>query len=150
VDSNKQTVIIIVAVLVLLAGFVAGPKVITALRSRAVAANSGAGQASEPLQPPLLKEVDMIGSVWNVTIQGFQLKVSFSANGQAVATSDNMLIRQMAKARYGMDSISGKWRIEGPKLLLNTSFEGKDVSTVLTISGTKLISKEGVPIVRVQ
>jgi len=149
VDSNKQVIITIVVVLLLLVVFMAGPQVITMMRAGASANGTPAGPA-EPLQPPLIKEADMIGSVWNVTVQGFTLKVAFSAGGQAVATSDSMILRQMVKAKYGMDSLAGKWRIEGPKLLLNTSFEGKDISTELTISGTKLISKQGVPIVRVQ
>jgi hypothetical protein len=78
------------------------------------------------------------------------LKVTFSANGQAIAGSDNMVVRQLAKAKYGVDSLPGKWRIEGSKLSISTSFEGKEYTTDLTISGTKLISKQGVPIVRVQ
>lgn len=151
VDSNKQTITIIAVVLILLGGFLAGPRIISTVRAGAVSnAKTVAAQAAEPLQPPLLKESDMIGSVWNVTIQSFTLKVTFSANGQAVASSDNFLVRQMAKSKYGVDALPGKWRIEGPKLLLSTTFDGKDYNTELTISGTKLISKEGVPIVRVQ
>ena len=109
-----------------------------------------AGATIYGLAADVFKESDMIGSVWNVTVQGFTLKVTFSANGQAVAGSDNFLVRQMAKSKYGVDALPGKWRIEGPKLLLSTTFDGKDYNTELTISGTKLISKEGVPIVRVQ
>ena len=149
VDSNRQTIISVAAVFLLLVGFVAGPKAISAFRGKA-AAKGAVRQPQEPLLPPLLKEADMIGSVWNVTIQGFTLKVTFSANGQALAGSDSMLVRQLAKSTYGVESLPGKWRIEGPKLLLNTAFQGKDYSTELTISGTKLISKEGLPIVRVQ
>ncbi len=148
-DSNKQTIVIIVVVALLLVGFIAGPKIISTLRGNA-AAGGGAKQVQEPILPPLLKEADMIGSVWNVTIQSFTLKVTFSANGQALASSDNMMVRQLAKARFGVDSLPGKWRIEGPKLLLNTNFDGKDYATELTISGTKLLSKQGVPVVRVQ
>lgn len=148
VDSDRQKVVIITVVVLILVGFIAGPKAISAFRGQATA-NSTAKAAPEPLLPPLIKEADMIGSVWNVTVQGFTLKATFSANGQAVVGSDSMIVRQMAKAKYGVDSFPGKWRIEGPKLILSTTFEGKDVSTTLTISGTKLISKEGVPIVRV-
>lgn len=151
-SDNRQMIFITAAVLLLVFGFLAGPRAISAFRAKSAANGKAAvaKQAAEPLQPPLLKEADMVGSVWNVTIEGFTLKVSFNANGQAVAGSDNMLVRQMAKAKYGMDSLPGKWHIEGPKLVLNTTFAGKDYSTELTISGTKLISKQGVPIVRVQ
>ncbi len=148
-DSDRQRIVIITVVVVILIGFIAGPKAISAFRGQATAAGN-AKAASEPLLPPLIKEADMVGSVWNVTVQGFTLKATFSANGQAVVSSDSMIVRQMAKTKYGMDTFPGKWRIEGPKLILSTSFEGKEVSTTLTISGTKLISKEGVPIVRVQ
>ena len=148
-DSDKQRNIIITVVVLILIGFVAGPKAISALRGQAAAGGKVAQAAAEPLQPPLIAEADMVGSVWNVTVQGFTLKATFSANGQAVVGSDSMIVRQMAKAKYGMESFPGKWRIEGPKLILSTTFEGKDVSTTLTISGKKLISKEGVPIVRV-
>ncbi len=150
-DSNKRVIFSVVGVVLLLAAFVGGPKAISAYRANAAAGGkTAAAQAQEPLLPPLLKEADMIGSIWNVTIQGFTLKVSFNANGQAVAGSDSMMVRQLAKAKYGVDSLPGKWHIEGPKLILNTSFDGKEYTTELIISGTKLVSKQGVPIVRVK
>jgi hypothetical protein len=149
VSSNKQLIIGTAAVLLLLVGFISGPKVISAFRAKA-AGNAPAKQTAEPILPPLLKEADLIGSVWNVTVQGFTLKVSLNANGQAVAGSDSMIVRQLAKAKYGVESLPGKWRIEGPKLMVSTSFEGKEFTTALTISGTNLVSKEGVPIVRVK
>jgi hypothetical protein len=49
-----------------------------------------------------------------------------------------------------VESLPGKWRIDGAKLTVSTTFEGKEVSTDLTISGTKLISKEGAAITRVK
>jgi hypothetical protein len=141
-------------VLLLFVGVIVGPKAFSGFmefRAKALANNKvAAKQAPEPILPPLLKEADLIGSIWNVSIKGFTLKVSFNADGQAVAGSDNMVVRQLAKAKYGVESLPGKWRIEGPKLYVSTTFEGKEVKTDLTISGTRLISKEGMPVVRVK
>lgn len=143
-----------VVVLVLFVGIIFGPKAFdsfSTFRAKALAKGKvAAKQAPEPILPPLLKEADLIGSIWNVQVKGFTLKVSLNAGGQAVAGSDNMIVRQLAKTRYGVESLPGKWRIEGPKLHVSTSFEGKEVSTDLVISGTKLVSKEGAPIVRVK
>jgi hypothetical protein len=143
-----------VVVLLLFVGLIFGPKALSAFmafRAQAIANGRAAAKpVPEPILPPLLKESDMIGSVWNVTIKGFTLKVAFNANGQAIASSDNIIVREMAKSSYGVESLPGKWRIEGPKLLVSAVFQGKEYSTALTISGTKLVSKEGVPIVRVR
>ena len=153
-SNDKKLVLGTVIVLLVFAGIIVLPKTVSSFSGFGAAKTAAkpakvAKPAPEPILPPLLKEADIIGSVWNVTVKGFTLKVSFSAEGKAVASSDNLLIRKMAKAKYGVESLPGKWRIEGPKLIVSTTFEGKDYTTELTISGTKLVSKEGVPIVRV-
>jgi hypothetical protein len=153
-NSNKKLIIGTAVVLLLFAGVIFGPKALSSFKEfRANALAAGKARAKpvpEPNLPPLLKEADMIGSIWNVRIKGFVLKVTFNADGKAIAGSDNIVVRQLAKAKYGVESLPGKWRIDGAKLTVSTTFEGKEVSTDLTISGTKLISKEGAAITRVK
>ncbi len=154
-SGNKMLVLCTALMLLLFLGVIFGPQAFSSFNefranAMAAAAKTAEKAAPEPILPPLLKEADMVGSVWNVKIKGFVLKVSFAADGNAVASSDSIIVRQLAKAKYGVESLPGKWRIEGPKLIVSTTFEGKEVKTDLTISGTKLISKEGAEVVRVK
>jgi hypothetical protein len=85
--------------------------------------------------PPLLTEANMIGSVWEVEPQkGIKVQVTLNPGGQAVAHSDNMLVKMMA----GTDTLSGSWSVSGTKMHVSTNFQGKDVATDLNIVGDKV------------
>jgi hypothetical protein len=102
----------------------------------------------EKLDPPLLNKENLTGTKWEVTVQGFKVNVALEPDGKATASSDNMLVRQIAKSQLGSETISGSWDVDGAKLSVKTKVKDKEHSTDLVISGDKIYSKEGVPIVR--
>ena len=96
--------------------------------------------------PPLLNEGNLTGSVWEVEPKpGIKIKVTLNPGGQAVAMTDNPLVKQLA----GTSTLPGTWRVSGAKLHVATKFQGKDIATDLVIAGDKIYA-DGVPIPRLR
>ncbi|HPO13556.1 MAG TPA: hypothetical protein PLI09_08940 [Candidatus Hydrogenedentes bacterium] len=96
--------------------------------------------------PPLLNEGNLVGTVWEVEPRkNIKIKVTLNAGGDAVATTDNELVKKLA----GTDTLAGKWSVNGAKLNVSTFFQGKDIKTDLDIIGDRVF-KDGREIVRIQ
>ena len=100
------------------------------------------------LGPPLLNKTNLTGSIWEVSVQGIPVNVTLEADGKATASSDNMLVRQLAKAQIGSETLSGTWDVDGAKLTVKTKIKNKEQTTDLVIRGDQIYSKDDVPIVR--
>ncbi len=99
------------------------------------------------LDPPLLNAQNLPGSVWEVEPRkGVKVSVTLNAGGTATAFTSNPLVKQFA----GTDTLSGSWSVDGAALNVSTNFQGKDVSTKLTISGDKVFADGGIPVVRLR
>lgn len=99
------------------------------------------------LEPPLLNADNLPGTVWEVEPQkGIKVVVTLNAGGSAVAVATNPLVRQIV----GTDTMAGSWSVSGAKLMVSTTFQGKNYATDLTISGDKLYAPNGIPVVRIR
>lgn len=83
-------------------------------------------------QPPLLNEVNLIGSEWQLNLDQYKIKVTLSAGGVLYAT------HPLAKAITGMDYLEGRWRVENNKVFVNTSIGGKERGAELIVAGNNL------------
>ena len=140
-DGNKKVWIGAAVALVLFLGFPIGMQ---------VARMTGPAPKiamPEKLDPPLLNAKNLPGTVWEVEPQkGIKVVVTMNAGGTAVAVATNPLVRQLV----GTDTMSGSWSVNGAKLNVSTVFQGKSYTTDLTISGDKLYSSSGIPVVRIR
>jgi hypothetical protein len=98
--------------------------------------------------PPLLNKTNLVGSIWEVSVSGLPVNVALEPDGKATASSDNMVVRQLAKAQIGSETLSGTWDVDGAKLTVKTKIKNKEQTTDLVIRGNQVYSKDDVPIVR--
>ncbi len=150
-DSNR----LLIGFVVLVVAFLAFPIVVNKMKvqnaaSTPAAATAGTATAAaasaqatypELKEPPLLNEQNLVGTVWQVQVEQYRVKITCAAGGVAYAT------HPMAKALTGMDYIEGRWRIQYDKLFVNTSLGGNEMAMELRIAGSKLysIAKNGKP-----
>jgi hypothetical protein len=83
-------------------------------------------------QPPLLNELNLVGSEWQVQVENYKIKITLAAGGVCYAT------HPLAKAITGVDYLEGRWRVEGDQFHVSTAFGGKEYGTTLKISGSNL------------
>ncbi len=103
--------------------------------------------APTTLEPPLLNAQNLVGSMWEVEPRkGVKVSVTLNSGGTATAFTANPLVKQLA----GTDTLSGTWSVDGAALNVSTHFQGKDLSTKLTISGDKVYADGGIPVVRLR
>lgn len=99
------------------------------------------------LDPPLLNADNLPGTVWEVEPQrGIKVVVTMNAGGTAVAVATNPLVRKLV----GTDTLPGSWSVDGAKLKVSTTFQGKNYASDLTISGNNLYAPNGIPVVRLR
>ncbi len=95
-------------------------------------------EAPTNLEPPYWNNSNFAGTRWEVRIRNIPVQVQFNAGGQAIAHTDNAMVKMMA----GTDTLPGTWNIDGSTLTLTASFQGKDMKTTATISGRQIFSTE--------
>ncbi len=145
--ETKTLAIIVAVVLVLLALPLLLKAVAPGGGTESAAPAEGGAAPVIPSDPPLLNASNLPGSVWEVEVQkGIKIQVTINPGGQAVAYTDNFLVKQMA----GTDTLAGSWSVEGNKLKVAAHFQGKDYGTDLIISGDKVYNKDGTQITRVR
>lgn len=105
--------------------------------STQVDAKKSAANIPELNQPPLLNEYNIVGTEWQVQVEQYKIKITVYAGGVLVAT------HPLAKAITGMEYLEGRWRFEGDKFIVSTSFGGKEYGATLKVSGDKLYYVEG-------
>lgn len=142
---------LLIGFFVFLAIFLLLPIVVQQIRSVQQPAGTG-GDAAAPTapgstaqlskipelnQPPLLNEMNLIGTEWQVQVEQYKIKVTLAPGGVCYAT------HPLAKAITGMDYLEGRWRVDYDKFYISTSFGGKEYSTTLKISGSNLYYVEG-------
>ena len=69
-------------------------------------AGAGGGEPIETpkeLEPPYWNSSNFVGTRWEVKIRGIPVQVQFNAGGQAIAHSDNAMVKMMA----GTDTLPG-------------------------------------------
>ncbi|MFA7692683.1 MAG: hypothetical protein GX117_01000 [Candidatus Hydrogenedentes bacterium] len=109
---------------------------------------TGGGEAaaksnSDPLasnpelnQLPLLNEMNLIGTEWQVQISQYKIKLTLASGGVFYAT------HPLSKAVAGVDYLEGRWRIDGNKFYLSMSFGGRDYAEEGIISGNNIYHLE--------
>lgn len=134
---------ILIGFLVFLAAFLVLPVAMQQIRgpqaqtAGVVAADNKTSPVSAPLdselnRPPLLNEMNLVGTEWSMTLEQYTLKVSVAAGGVIYAT------HPLLKAITGVDYLEGRWRLEYDKVYITASFGGKEHSITLKISGDKM------------
>lgn len=88
-------------------------------------------------QLPLLNEMNLIGTEWQIQAENYKIKVTLASGGVCYAT------HPLSKAIAGVDYLEGRWRVENDKFYVFTSFGGKDYNTVCKISGNNIYYIEG-------
>lgn len=101
--------------------------------------------AAVPSEPPLLNSDNLLGSVWEVKVSGFPIQITLNPGGQAVAFSDNAIVKQMA----GTDTLTGTWSVAGDKLSVSVDLKGKSQKVNLHISGMD-VYYENKPVKRIK
>ena len=115
------------------------------------ASPAASSQSSGPAPrsvPPQLNAGNLVGSVWQVEPKpGIFINVTMNGGGQAVAHTDNVMVKMMA----GTDTLSGTWAVSGDGYSVNVSTNVKNdtFKTSLDIIGSE-IYHEGKKIQRLQ
>jgi hypothetical protein len=94
------------------------------------------GPASIPKDPPLLNQMNIVGSEWQVIFENYKIKITMRENGVCYAT------HPLLKSVTGMDYFEGRWSMSYDRMTVEARFNDQYFFRELVISGNDLYDAE--------
>ncbi len=94
------------------------------------------GPAAIPKDPPLLNQMNIIGTEWQVVYENYKIKITIRENGVCYAT------HPLLKSVTGMDYFEGRWALNYDRMTVEARFNNEYFFRELVISGNDLYDAE--------
>lgn len=94
------------------------------------------GPESIPKDPPLLNQMSIIGTEWQLIYENYKIKVTIAENGVCYAT------HPLLKSVTGMDYFEGRWTLNYDRMTVEARFNDEYFFRELIVSGNDLYDAE--------
>mgnify|MGYP006289021101 CR=1 FL=1 len=94
------------------------------------------GPEAIPKDPPLLNQMNIVGTNWQVVYENYKIKITIAENGVCYAT------HPLLKSVTGMDYFEGRWSLNYDRLIVEARFNEEYFYRELIVSGNDLYDAE--------